>query len=102
MEPEPVRHQCPVCLISHLDKEGRDKLCEHSTTCLHCKEPVYYEFVVIPEVWTAAGLGYHDGVIHLPCLEKLLKRSLEVIDFAGPFGSRKHSINDAILWAMRR
>lgn len=78
----------------------KKKLQEHFLTCLHCKEPVYYDYIVKTEIWEEAGLAYHDGVLHLPCLEQLLNRELSLNDFNFEIRSgEKHNINDALKWA---
>lgn len=104
MRPKLHTHPCPMCKTVHHTPEDRNLLNQHFYTCLECKLPLYYEYVVHKEVWETAELDYHDGVIHLPCLEKRLGRALTLEDFIEPIGkkSQGQSINDAIRWAYQR
>ena len=87
----------------HHTPDENAALLKHFLTCAHCEKPLYYEYVVTPEVWEAAGMDYHGGVLHLECLEEKLGRQLVPGDFAEPIGpAERHqgnSINDAIRWA---
>lgn len=53
----------------------------HFSSCTHCKKRCNEDFLVHASVWTAAGLDYHSGVLHLVCLEQLLGRVLTLDDF---------------------
>lgn len=58
-------------------------------TCVDCGVrtcPVELEasweyYMVLPEVWAASGLGSHDGMLCLDCLETRLGRPLTGADF---------------------
>jgi len=106
MRPQIKAHRCPDCDRPHHTPEENKLLLAHFLTCAHCKRPLFYEYLVKKEVWSAAGMDYHGGVLHLECLEKLLDRELKLDDFEGPIGMesrhRGNSINDAIRWALRK
>jgi hypothetical protein len=78
-----------------------DSFREHFMICAHCKKPVFYEYYLKCSVWKETGLGYHGGVLHLPCVEELIRRSLTVEDFDMSVKKRGQSVNDGILWAFR-
>jgi len=106
MKPQFKKHPCPECGRLHHTLEESRRLVERFLMCAHCAKPLYYEYVVKPDVWEAASMEYYGGTLHLECLEERLGRQLRIDDFAGPFGPyeahRGNSINDAIRWAMNR
>lgn len=60
-----------------------------------------YEYVLCDEVWRATGLAYHDGVLHLECVEKRIGRELRLDDFSDKPKKNGHNINDAIRFGAR-
>lgn len=74
----------------------------HHRTCAHCALPVFYDYFLKPEVWALTGLGYHGGVLHLPCVEIRIGRRLVPADFDNSHAKQGQSINDAIRWAFSR
>ena len=68
---------------------------EHHSRCAHCKDLIAYEYSLNDKVWEQTGIGYHGGVLHFECVEKLIGRKLTLDDFA-PYRN-----NDGIRWALK-
>jgi hypothetical protein len=49
--------------------------------CKHCGEVSGESYRIHDELWAQTGLGKHDGVLHLKCVERLLGRPLSLKDF---------------------
>ncbi len=97
MQPLPPHHDCPQCGLGHPTPEGRKAMNAHHTECCRCGEIVGDSYMLLPEVWAQTGLGYHDGVLHLRCVEALIGRQLTPADFKP--GVRT---NDMVFWAWER
>ena len=100
MKPLPKQHRCTECDRLHFDRDGIKKLEDHHNKCTHCGEDIFYQYVLKNDVWKQTGLAYHDGVLHLPCAEKLIGRKLVLDDFRFDLGRGGNTINDAIKWAI--
>jgi len=81
----PPYHPCPECGAPHptiKDKaDYNERWKEHFYTCFHCKELCAEDYAVTDEVWAAAGMHYHGGVLHLACVERRIGRRLALDDF---------------------
>jgi hypothetical protein len=53
-------------------------------------------YMVLPEIWKAAGMGAGDGYLCIGCLEKRIRRKLKPKDFTGA------PINELDSWDTRR
>ena len=52
--------------------------------CLHCEKEFTYEdyaYMVCDHIWKEAGFSYHQGYVHILCLENKIGRSLKKTDF---------------------
>lgn len=109
-KPTTESHACPDCTQQHLNPQDKQQLHLHFVVCFACDEKLYYEYLVKDAVWKdEAGLDYEAGVLHLPCLEKILGRELVLDDFREAIEGPMHfpyangnSMNDAIRWAAKR
>jgi hypothetical protein len=99
MKPLPKQHRCTECDRAHFDPAGLKQLEEHHNRCAHCGDDIYYQYVLKNNVWEQTGLGYHAGVLHLPCVEKLIGRQLTLDDFRFDLGRGGNTLNDIIKWA---
>ena len=81
----PPYHACPECGAPHPTREDKadynERWKQHFYTCAHCKELCAEDYTVTDEVWMAAGMHYHGGVLHLACIERRIGRQLELADF---------------------
>jgi len=92
-------HACPECGRRHMTPADNERVNAHHRTCVHCALPVFYDYLLKSDVWAATGLGYHDGVLHLPCVEARIGRRLSLADFEDSCAKQGQSINDGIRWA---
>jgi len=103
MIPFPEKHRCSTCDRNHHSPAGLKQLEKHFNHCAHCGEFLYYEYLLKEDVWALTGLDFHGGVLHLPCVEKLIDRKLTLDDFRFDLAARNgHTINDAVRWAIHQ
>ncbi len=94
----PPKHPCPTCKTPHWTPAERRAMAKLWDNCDECGARVYDDYMLKDEVWKLTGLrfGPGGGVLHLPCVEKRIGRSLTIDDFA------PYSVNDALRWALTR
>jgi hypothetical protein len=61
----------------------------HCADCGRCTSPLGQYYVVGDDLWAASGLGPHDGMLCLRCLEQRIGRALTLADFTAIMPSRE-------------